>query len=200
MDLVDDDQSQITEKPAASTRRDISMTSSDSGVVISSAVGSRRNWRRSLSVRIAVPNEPPQPDHLGIQAQAFGLVVEQRLDRGDVDRRHRRGRVVDHLRQHRENRRLGFSAGGRREDDDVSSVEDRLARLLLNRSKARPAQTRNDRLLQTRREAGKDAHQTSSFGTRSSSASGISSRRPDSACSSSGLRTEGVNPYSAAGS
>ena len=61
VDLVDHDHAQISEKRAASTRCETSMTSSDSGVVISSSVGLLQELRPVVARRVAVPDEPAQP-------------------------------------------------------------------------------------------------------------------------------------------
>ena len=89
---------------------------------------------------IAMPHEPAQADHLGIQPKPVRLVVEKRLDGRDVDRSHARWLVVDHLRNHRKHRRFGLAAGRRRQNDRVLSCEKSLACFLLHRPQARPSQ------------------------------------------------------------
>jgi hypothetical protein len=78
VDLVDDHHPQVGEQAwRVSIFSEISITSSDSGVVISSSAGSRRKVRRSWLVVSPCHTKRRRPDHLGVGAQALGLVVEQ---------------------------------------------------------------------------------------------------------------------------
>ncbi len=97
---------------------------------------------------VAVPHKTAKPDHLGVQPEPFGLIVQQRLDRSDVDGSHTVGLVVDHVRQRREHRRFGLAACRGGEDDRVVACQQRLARLLLHQPQTRPAEARHDGLLQ----------------------------------------------------
>src|SRR5690606_16353913 len=93
-----------------------------------------------------------------------------------------------------------LTSGGGGKDDGVAAIQKHGARLLLNRSQARPAKPRHDSLLKPWCEAGERAHQTSSCGTSSSpSASGTMNGSPESTCCSSVLRGWGVKPYSCMG-
>ena len=112
--------------------------------------------------RVAVPDKVVQADHLGVQAEPLRLIVQQGLDRSDVDGTDRLRLVRDHPGQRRKHGGFGLAAGRGSENDGVHPAQDRLARLLLDRPQARPAQPGHDGLLQSRRKAGEHAHQTSS--------------------------------------
>jgi hypothetical protein len=84
--------------------------------------------------RVAVPHEAPQPDHLRVLIQPLGLVVEQRLDRRDVEGSDAHGLIADHARDRREHAGLGLAACGRGQDHRVATREQSLARELLHRT------------------------------------------------------------------
>jgi hypothetical protein len=99
---------------------------------------------------VAVPHGAVEADHLGVAAEAVRLVVQQRLDRGQVQRADAVGRAGEQLRQHREHRRFGLAARGGREDDRVVPVQQRGPGLFLHGAQARPAEPGDDGLLQAR--------------------------------------------------
>ncbi len=104
---------------------------------------------------IAVPDEAVATDHLRVEPEALRLVVQERLDRRDVDGADRvtRPGLLEQVREHGEHRRLGLAAGGGRQDDGVLPVEDGVARLLLDGTQRAPPEPRHDGLLEPRREA-----------------------------------------------
>ena len=127
-----------------STLRLISIASSDSGVVSSMSGGSR-----SSRCRADAPTSPCQiatrrPSQLRIARQPGQQVVQQRLQRADVDDRQAGPAPRVHRGQQREHRRLGLAARRRREQQRVGPVQDRPGCLFLQRAQRRPAQGVDD--------------------------------------------------------
>ncbi len=96
---------------ATGTRGEISITSSDSGVVIRSSAGSRRNVVFCDLIASPCHLKTSEADHLGVHAEALLLVVEERLDRRDVDHPHAVGLALHQARESRKHRRLGLAPG-----------------------------------------------------------------------------------------
>src|SRR6202035_3866550 len=103
---------------------------------------------------VAVPDEPSQPDHLGVCAQTIFLIVEEGFDGCDVDDAHALRLILDQACKRGEDRRFGLSPRGRRDDHGVLAVENRLSRKLLHRPRRGPPEPRDDGFLQTWGKAG----------------------------------------------
>ena len=94
--------------------------------------------------------------------KAQELVVDERLERADVERAHAGRRVLVKEGEDGEERRLGFARGGRgREKDVLVGVKDRLGGSNLNGAQVLPRMV-VDKVLHKRCKAVKDAHEPSS--------------------------------------
>ena len=114
---------------------------------------------------VAVPAVDPPPERIGAGAQPRLQVVQQRLDRADVEHAQPAPPAVEHPRQQREHRRLRLAAGGRRQQQDVVAVEHRADGLLLQRAERGPPERVDDVVPQGRVQAverGRTAHGSSS--------------------------------------
>jgi hypothetical protein len=84
VDLVDDDDAQVGEEARVS----IAARRASPRATRAWSSAARRARAGRCGARgggVAVPHEAAQADHLGVEAEALGLVVEQRLDRRDVE-------------------------------------------------------------------------------------------------------------------
>src|SRR5262249_51986911 len=123
---------------------------------------------------VAMPFERSSSQGCRVALQALFLVVQQRLDRSDVDDRHGSPVVSIHTGQERKERCLRLTAGGRGEDDDVLSVQDRAGRCLLYCAQLLESQGVHNLVLKHWRQAFEGAAHVSSWsdgGLRSSSMS-----------------------------
>ena len=93
---------------------------------------------------VAVPDRGPAAQPAGVGLQPGQQVVQQRLQRADVDDRQAGPALRVHGGQQREHRGLGLAARRGRQQQRVGAVEDRSGRLLLQRPQRRPAQRVND--------------------------------------------------------
>ncbi len=93
-------------------------------------LGRRHQERRRLAdepafvvVRdVTVPNEPPEPNHLGVGAEPLLLVVEERFERRDVQDPNPLGLTIHQTRERGEDGRFGLAARGRGQDHRVVAV------------------------------------------------------------------------------
>ena len=113
---------------------------------------------------VAVPDRDPasQPPRVGFQPGQ--QVVQQRLERADVDDRDARPALRVHRGQQREDRGLGLAARRRRQEQGVRAVQHRAGGLVLQRSQRPPAQgvddvVHDDRVQPVQRRAHRDDHQ-----------------------------------------
>ena len=93
---------------------------------------------------VTVPDRDPAAQPAGVGLQPGQQVVQQRLQRADVNDRQARPPLRLHGRQQREHRRLGLAARRGREQQRVGAVEHRPDGLLLQRAQRRPAQGVDD--------------------------------------------------------
>ena len=93
---------------------------------------------------VAVPDRGPAAQPAGVGLQPGQQVVQQRLQRADVDDRQAGPAPRVHGGQQREHRGLGLAARRGREQQRVGAVQDRPGRLLLQRAQRRPAQRVDD--------------------------------------------------------
>jgi hypothetical protein len=197
VDLVDDDDPQIGEQPGRVDRLRHQHDLERLGRGHQQLGRLAQEGATLVAGGVPVPDEAAEPDHLRVAVEALGLVVEQRLDRGDVERADALRLIADQRREHREHAGLGLAAGGRREDHGVVAREQHLAGQLLHRAQAGPAEAGDDRLLQAGmqpREHAHGGHHTSSTGIgpdSSPSTSLITAPSFCSALSSSGVSLRG---------
>ena len=78
--------------------------------------------------RVPVPASRPSSDQVEVSLEPLFLVVQQGPDRADVKDRQAVPGLGEHLRNDREEGRLGLAACGRGEDDEVRPVEIRIDR------------------------------------------------------------------------
>ncbi len=159
VDLVDDDEAQVDEQLLG---RDLGRHQHD----LERLGRGHQEIHRLLQkpparalADVAVPQETVAADHLGVEAETLGLVVEQGLDGRDVQGpdRFAVSRMRDEIGQHREHRGLGLAARGRGQDHGVLAVEDGVSRQVLDRAQRTPAEAGDDGLLQPGREPRKSA-------------------------------------------
>ena len=103
---------------------------------------------------VAVPDRGPAAQPAGVACQPGQQVVQQRLQRADVDDRQAGPSLRVHGGQQREHRGLGLAARRGRQQQRVGPVEDRPGRLLLQRAQRRPAQRVDDVVHHDRVQAG----------------------------------------------
>ena len=140
MDLVDDDGAHRGEDPG---RIDLGADQhrfqrfrggqQDVGRLAQDALPRRRR-------HVAVPESGSPAEPARVLLQPGQQVVQQCLERGEVE--HRRGIPAAgfHRGEQGKDGRLGLAAGGRREQERVKTVEHRADRLLLERPQVLPAQ------------------------------------------------------------
>lgn len=110
-----------------------------------------RVLQRTLLARlrhIAMPELHPSANESCVVFETLGKVVEQRLDRADVQHAHAAPVLAKHARQHRDDRRLGLATCSRRQQQAMEPLLDRADGLDLRRSQRRPAQRIDDVVLQ----------------------------------------------------
>ena len=89
---------------------------------------------------VAVPARHGNARLLAQLGEPAELVVDQRLERRDIQHADRPRRVLIQQAEDRKERRFGFAGGGgRRQQDVVFGVKDRVARRVLDRAHALPA-------------------------------------------------------------
>ena len=162
MDLVDDDKAQIAEK-----RRDLHVLVDEQGLqrFRRDLQDARRLLQQPALVGlrdIAVPARHRDALLLAELIQAAELIVDQRLERRDVQHAHRPRRILVQQRQDRKKRGFGLSRSGRgRQQHIFVRTENGVARRVLNAAQALPART-VDIILYKRRVAFKDIHSVNS--------------------------------------
>jgi len=90
--------------------------------------------------RVTVPERRSPTDQPQVLVEPLLLVVQQCLDRADVEDRDARPCLFEHLRDHGEECRLGFSSRCGREDHQVRAGLKGLDRQRLNLSQLSPAE------------------------------------------------------------
>ena len=89
---------------------------------------------------VAVPERDPAASPGAVDLEARQQVVEQRLQRAQVDHRQAGPALGGHPGQHREGGRLGLAARGGREQQRVVTAQHRSERVALERAERGPAE------------------------------------------------------------
>ena len=163
VNLVDDHHPQIAEQPSGVNPRGNQHHFQRFGSR-QEAVGRVAEDLRPASLRhVAVPEGRAPADQPAVALQTVIEVVQQRLDRADVERAQRRPPLREHPRDRREKRRLRLAAGGRRQDDQVLAGENPRNHRVLKRPQLAPAEAVDHVVLKCRVELFKVAHSSSSI-------------------------------------
>ena len=97
---------------------------------------------------VAVPQGSLPPHQPQVLVEALLLIVQQRLDRADVQDRDARPGFFEHLGDDREKRRLGFAASRGCQNDEVGTAQIRFDGQRLHFPQIPPAQRVHDVVLQ----------------------------------------------------
>ena len=107
---------------------------------------------------VSVPHLATASQERCVMAEALLKVVQERLERADINDTERAPFLVDHPRENRKHGSLGLAAGGGREEQAMVTVEDRADALLLQRPQRPPPERIDDVVLNERIQAIEGAH------------------------------------------